>query len=52
MIEHFDEIMFDKRFLRAIKKVGKILVKDEKCRKFLQESTKEIDTYHSFLFKE
>ncbi len=52
MIEHFDEIMFDKRFLRAIKKIGKILVKDEECRKFLQESTEEIDTYRSFLFKE
>ena len=28
MIEHCDEIIFDKRFFKAVKKVGKILVKD------------------------
>lgn len=48
MVEHFSEILFDKRFLNAVKKVGKILVKDEICREFLKKSTDEIDSYHSF----
>lgn len=49
MIEHCDELLFDPKFLKAVKKVGKILVKDEECRKFLKQSTAEIDTYESFL---
>lgn len=49
MIEHKDEIVFDKKFFKALKKVGDILKKDEACRKFLEESTEEIDTYASFL---
>lgn len=49
MIEHMDEIMFDRRFLGAVKKVGKILAKNKECLEFLQESTAEIDTYKAFL---
>lgn len=49
MIDHCDELLFDPKFLKAVKKVGKILAKDEECRKFLEESTAEIDTYKSFL---
>ncbi len=48
MIEHYDEIIFEKRFLKAVKKAGKILSKDKKCREFLYESTSEIDTYYEF----
>lgn len=48
MIGHAEEISFDPRFFRAVKKVGKILAKDEKCREFLYQSTEEIDMYHSF----
>ncbi len=49
MIEHTDEIIFDKRFLKAVKKVGKILAKNKECLRFLQENTAEIDTYKAFL---
>ncbi len=49
MLEHMDEIIFDKRFLKAVKKVGKILAKDPDCLYFLKESTEEIDTYKAFL---
>lgn len=52
MIDHYDEILFDKRFLRAVKKVGKILSKDDICREFLLASTEEIDTYYAFLSDE
>lgn len=51
LIEHSDELMFDVRFFRALKRVGKILAKDAECRKFLQETTEEIDLYRAFLEK-
>lgn len=49
LLMHSDEILFDKSFLKAVKKVGKILAKDETCRAFLYETTEEIDTYSAFL---
>lgn len=52
LIAHSDEIVFDPRFFKAVKKVGKILAKDEKCREFLYETTAEIDMFHMFLSKE
>lgn len=49
LLEHSDEIVFDKRFFKAVKKVGKILAKDEECQEFLYKTTKEIDLFHAFL---
>ncbi len=49
LVTHSNEVLFDKRFLRAVKKVGKLLVKDPACRKFLEDTTAEIDTYAAFL---
>lgn len=49
LVAHSDEILFDKRFFKALKKAGKILAKDEACLEFLRESTEEIDTYSAFL---
>lgn len=49
MITHSDEIIFDKRFFKALGKVGKILAKDKVCLEFLREATEEIDTYKDFL---
>ena len=49
ILTHSDEIIFDKRFFKAVKRVGKILAKDEVCLEFLRESTEEIDTYAEFL---
>ncbi len=49
LLTHSERILFDKRFFKAVKRVGKILAKDEKCREFLRESTEEIDTYAEFL---
>lgn len=51
MIEHADQLSFDKRFFKAVKRVGKILAKNEKCREFLYRSTEEIDLYYNFLSK-
>lgn len=49
LITHSDEIVFDKRFFKALKKVGKLLAKDAECRAFLEETTAEIDTFRAFL---
>lgn len=49
MVSHADDIVFDKRFLKAVKKVGKLLVKDPACRAFLEETTAEIDMYSALL---
>ena len=48
MVGHGDEILFDRRFLRAVRRVGKILAKDEACRAFLYQVTEEIDMYREF----
>lgn len=49
LITHSEEIIFDPRFFKAVKKVGKILAKDAECRAFLEETTREIDLYAAFL---
>lgn len=49
LITHSDEIIFNPKFFKALKKVGKILAKDELCREFLYDATEEIDTYSAFL---
>ena len=43
LLIHSDEIVFDKRFFRAVKKVGKLLAKDAECLAFMQRVTEEID---------
>ena len=49
LLTHSEEIVFDKQFFKAVKKVGKLLAKDADCRRFLEETTEEIDTYAAFL---
>ena len=46
LVSHCEEIAFDKRFFRALKRVGKILARDEECRKFLYKTTEEIDLHY------
>lgn len=49
LILHSDEIAFDPRFFRALKKVGKLLAADPECREFLRQTTEEIDLYRALL---
>ncbi len=49
LIEHSDEIEFNPKFFKALKKVGKILAKDDECRDFLVQTTEEIDMFTDFL---
>ena len=43
MIGHSDEIIFNKRFLRRVRKTGNLLVKDPECAKFIKEISEEIN---------
>lgn len=52
LLEHSEEIVFDPRFFRAVKRIGRILAKDGACRAFLEQITEEIDLYRAFLAKE
>ena len=49
LLEHSNEIVFNPKFFKALKRIGKILSKDKECLEFLQRITEEIDTYYSFL---
>lgn len=51
LLEHSDEIVFNPKFFKALKKAGKLLAKNKECLEFLRDSTEEIDTYFSFLSK-
>ena len=45
LLSNSDEIIFDRRFFRTVKRVGKLLSKDAECLEFLRYSTEEIDRY-------
>lgn len=49
LLEHSDEIEFDPKFFKAVKKVGKILARDEECRRFLENITEDIDEIGKFI---
>ena len=51
LISHFSEVRFDKGFLYRVKKVGRLLYTDEECRRFLIETSREIDMILSLLDK-
>ena len=45
----FKDVKFDKGFLWRVKKVGRLLYADEECRKFLVDTSREIDVLLSFI---
>ncbi len=49
LLQHSDDIVFDPKFFKALKKVGKILAKDDECREYLYKITEEIDMHKSFI---
>ena len=44
-----DEVMFNKAFIRRVRKLGKFLKQDDECRKFLYETSREIDKLNLFI---
>lgn len=51
IVRNFTETKLDRRFLRRVKKVGRLLIKDEECRAFLEGVSREADVYFSLLDK-
>lgn len=49
MIAHSDKIRFSKIFLRRVSRVGRLLKRDGECRRFLWETSREIDMLERFL---
>lgn len=43
LISHCEEVSFDRGFIYRVKKVGRLLYGDEHCRKFLIDTSREID---------
>ena len=43
LVSHFAEVRFDRGFLYRVKKVGRLLYADEECRRFLEDTSREID---------
>lgn len=43
LISHKDDVLFSRIFLRRVARAGRILAKDEECRKFLWETSRELD---------
>ena len=44
-----DEVMFNKAFIRRVSKLGRFLKQDDECRKFLYETSREIDKLNLFI---
>lgn len=51
LVRRSEEVVFDRRFLKNVKKAGKILSKDDECRSFLLEITAQIDELYEFFDK-
>ena len=49
MIGNSDKIAYDRRFFRALRRVGRLLTRDAECLEFLRAATAEIDTYRALL---
>jgi hypothetical protein len=49
LVSDFNNVTFDRGFLYRVKKVGRLLYADEECRKFLVETSREIDRILSLM---
>ncbi len=49
LISHKEDVLFSRIFLRRIARAGRILVKDEECRRFMWETSREIDLLERFI---
>ena len=48
LVRHSGEVAFDPRFLRRVKRAGRLLVRDDACRAFLLELTREAEEVSAF----
>ena len=45
IVRNFAETRLDRRFLRRVKNVGRLLIEDEECRAFIDGISREMDIY-------
>lgn len=43
LVRNFSDVKFDRRFLRRVREVGRLLMTDEDCKAFLEEISDETD---------
>ena len=46
MVENYESIKFEREFLRRIRKIGRMLIKDDECLLYIKETTAEIEQYN------
>lgn len=51
IVRSLTEARLDRRFLRRVKKVGRLLKEDKDCREFIEGISREMDVYFSLLDK-
>jgi len=51
LVRHSSEVLFDRRFIKNVKKAGKILAKNRACKEFLTDITSQIDELDLFMEK-
>lgn len=49
LAENCDKVKFNKHFVRAVRKVGRLLCSDPECHEFIKESSAEINQYSKLL---
>lgn len=48
LAQYSENVIFDRRFIRKLKRAGKLLAKDEACRSFMREVTLDIEALERF----
>lgn len=51
LVEHSAEVKFDRRFLRTVRRAGKILMRDEDTRAFMTKMSEEIKAQEELIEK-
>lgn len=49
LVENCDKVKFNKDFIRAVRKVGRLLCRNPECREFIKETSAEIKQYSKLL---
>jgi len=45
---HSENVKFDRKFVKAVEKVGELLRRDEQCRQFMLETLEDIELTQKF----
>ncbi len=48
LVKNFNDIKFDRVFLRRVREVGRLLIEDEECKIFMEQVSREIELLSHF----